>query len=432
MKEAVYSQTILEESTVVDDKVKTWEILLMYWVLMLSGNPYFSKNLDYFIVASAIIPIVYIFKNSYRPIRYRTLFIFVFLLGYEIMHALIFKLDYSLTFFKLTLVLFIAFAVAQIFGDRFVKVLTKTMVVFSLISFVFTFLCYVPGLGRFLHDLAARTFYMDAGIKGYINPTLMIYTFSHEYFTGEFSYARNPGPFWESGAFSVFLIVTLFLHYSTRQLRSIQDLFDKQATVLIIAVLSTTSTTGFFCMVVLMFYYTMQTKSAIKYVFAVLMAVSFYLAFVSVDFLGSKVTKELGESSTKNNRFGSALMDWEDIKKRPIFGSSRRIEVITGSEIVSNEDRRPNGFTNFFREYGLVYFIFYFALIYISFQAVLKYHGNFNSQNMALFGIGLLWIGAFSELIFDLVFFKALIFLSHTYLLNPRVEEYTQQPLSQS
>lgn len=182
-------------------------------------------------------------------------------------------------------------------------------------------------------------------------------------------------------------------------------------------------------MVVLMFYYTMQTKSAIKYVFGVLMSISFYMAFINVDFLGSKVTKELGESGTRNNRFGSALMDWEDIQKRPILGSSRRIEVITGTTVITDEMRRPNGLTNFFREYGFVYFCVYFVLIFVSFKAILDYHGNFNRTDMALFGIALLWIGAFSELVFDLVFFKALIFLAHTYRQSPQPEVYEQPAL---
>ena len=142
------------------------------------------------------------------------------------------------------------------------------------------------------------------------------------------------------------------------------------------------------------------------------------------------MSKELGESSTRNNRFGSALMDWEDIKKRPILGSSRRIEVITGTTVITDEMRRPNGLTNFFREYGLVYFSVYFVLVLISFKTVLNYHGNFNRMDMAVFGIALLWIGAFSELVFDLVFFKALIFLAHTYRHNPQEESYNQPALS--
>jgi hypothetical protein len=402
------------------DKVKPWEMALMFWILLVAGNPYFTEDIDKYIVLSAAIPVVYIFRNSFQAIRYRTLVIFVFMMGYELMHAFIFKLDYSLTFFKLFLVLLTAFATVQIFKDRFVKVLVQTMFIISLISFVFTFLCYVPGVGRFLHDFAMKAFPMEAGLKGYISPTLLIYTFSYEYWSGIFSYARNPGPFWEGGAFSIFLIITLYLHYSTRKIKSINDLFDIKSIVFIVAIVSTTSTTGFFSVVLLLFYYTMKTKSAVKYIFLVLMGISFYLAFFSVDFLGNKITKELGESGTSNNRFGSALRDWNDIQKRPILGSSRRMEVITGSAIVKQEDRRPNGLTNFLREYGIFYFLFYFALIYLSFNAILKYHGNYNQETMALFGILLLWIGAFSELVFDLVFFKALLFLSHTYRLQPK------------
>jgi hypothetical protein len=397
------------------DIVKPWEIFLMVWLLLISGNPYITRNLDTAIVISTIIPAWYVYKNSNRPITYRTIVIFVFFIGYELMHAVMFSLDYSLTIFKIFLVLLFAFCAVQLLRERFVIILTRTMVILSLISFVFTLLCYVPGLNRTLYNLASQVFYIDQGYKAYVNPTLLIYTFSHEYFTGEFSYARNPGPFWESGAFAAFLLVTLFLHYSIRRISSIEHLFDRQATVLVIAIVSTTSTTGFFALMVLLFYYTAQTKSAIKYVLVVLMGLSFYVAFVNVEFLGSKVAKEIEESSTRNNRFGAALMDWEDIKKRPLLGSSRRIEVLFGTTEASLDTRRPNGFTNFLRNYGFVYPSIYFILVFISFYAVMTYHGNFGKRNLAFFGIILLWIVSFSELVFNLAFFKALIFLSQTY-----------------
>ncbi len=400
----------------------------MFWVLLVSGNPYFSKKFDIVIVISVIIPAYYIFRNSNKVISYRTLFIFVFLLGYELMHAFTFHLDYSLTIFKLALVLFLAFSTVQLLQTRFIIVLTQTMCILSIVSFVFTFLCYIPGVNRALYNLATNLFHIDQGFKAYVNPTLLIYTFSHEYFSGELSYARNPGPFWESGAFAVFLMVTLFLHYSARRIASIGDLFDKQALILIAAVISTTSTTGFFALVVLLFYYTVQTKSAFKYVFVLLMGISFYLAFINVDFLGSKISKQLSESTKRNNRFGAALLDWEDIKKRPWLGSSRRIEVIFGTAEASQETRRPNGFTNFLRNYGLVYFGFYFFLVFVSYNGILKYHNNFNGEGLALFGLLLLWVVSFSELIFDLALFKALIFLSHTYRSQEQPSLATVEP----
>jgi hypothetical protein len=394
----------------------------MFWILLVSGNQYFTQNFEIVIVLSAVIPAYYMFRNANRAISYRTIFTFAFLLGYEMMHALIFHLDYSLTIFKLTLVLLLAFSTVQLLENRFITVLTQTMCILSIISFVFTFFCYVPGLSSFLYNLSFKLFYIDQGFKAYVNPTLLIYTFSHEYFTGEFNYARNPGPFWEGGAFAVFLLVTIFLHYSTRRITKISDLFDKRSIILMVAVITTTSTTGFFALVVLLFYYTLQTKSALKYVFLVLMGISFYLAFLNVEFLGSKVSKQLDESRTTNNRFGAALMDWEDIKKRPILGSSRRIEIVFGTAEASMETRRPNGFTNFLRNYGIVYFSFYFFLVFVSFNSILKYYSGISRERLAFFGIIILWIVSFAEEIFDLAFFKALIFLTYTYRYYPPSE----------
>lgn len=399
-------------------EVQYWEMLLMFWLLALSGNQYITRKLDVLISLSAVLPLWYMLKHREGVISYRTLTIFVFFLGYEYMHSVMFSLDYTLTIIKLGLVLLFAFTCAKLFSTRFVPILTKTMVWVSYISFVFTFLCYVPGLGRMLHDTAMKVFYIDIGFKAYVNPTFILYTFSHEYFTGELPYARNAGMFWESGAFAVFLLVTLFLHYSSKQIRAIGDLFDKQATVLIIATVSTTSTTGFFALVVLLFYYTAQTKSAFKYVLVVLMGLSFYIAFMNVDFLGGKVAKQLDESGTRNNRFGAFLMDLEDIAERPMLGSSRRLEVVFGTTEASMETRRPNGFSNFIRNYGLVYFTFYFVLVYAGFNAILKFHGNPGQGQLALFGVVLLWVVSFSELIFDLAFFKALVFLAPIYTIG--------------
>jgi hypothetical protein len=411
------SEALDQDST----RATPWEMLLMYWLLMVSGNPFLTRNLDVVITTSTIIPLWYIYKNSNKVISYRTIVIFVFFIGYELMHALMFKLDYSLTIFKIFLVLLFAFSIVNLLKERFVIVLTQTMVIISIVSFVFTLLCYVPGLNRALYNFADKVFHIDQGYKSFVNPTLIIYTFSHEYFTGEFSYARNPGPFWESGAFAAFLLVTLYLHYCTRKISSINNLFDKQSIILITAILSTTSTTGFFTLVVLLFYYTAQTKSALKYVLVVLMGFSFYMTFVSVEFLGKKVAKELEESSTRNNRFGAALMDFEDIMKRPLLGSSRRIEVLFGTTQATAETRRPNGFTNFIRNYGFLYTGIYFIIVFGSFTSVMHYYGKYNKRILAFFGVFLLWMVSFSELLFNLAFFKALIFLSQVY--QPKIQD---------
>ena len=396
--------------------IKWWELMLMFFLLSISGNPYISiQKFELFTILSVIIPIIHISKNLNKSISYRTVVIFIFLLGYEVMHAFMFNLNYSLTIFKLFLVLLLSAATLDIFKDRFIFILTKTMVIISLVSFVFVFLCYVPGLNRFLYHFADNLFHLDGNWDGYHTPTLLVFTFHPEYFEGKFSYVRNAGIFWESGAFSVFLNITLFLHYSSKTIKSVKDLFDKDAAILVIALVSTTSTMGFISLMIILVFFSAQLKSNFKYILLVMILITGFFAFSTVEFLGEKVTRELGQSKVTNNRFGSALKDFDNISQRPLLGWSRRNEVIFKTSESNALTHRPNGFTNFLRCYGLFYFLVYFYLIFHAFKNVYNYHHHFPNYYVPLFGVILLWIISFSELIFDLVFLKALIFLYGAY-----------------
>ncbi len=399
-----------------DEKVKVWEVLLMYFLLMISGNPFLVLHYEEFVVASFIIPLYYFFRKSYSKISFQTIFIFAFLLGYEVMHSVVYSLDYSLTIFKLFLVLLLAFTTVQMLGTRFVKVFTVTMIIIIWISFVFTILTYIPGLNWTLYNFADALFPIPRGFKAFTTPTLLVYTFHSQYLTGEFDYVRNAGIFWESGAFAVFLNLNLYLRYLTRRIEHVSDLFDNTSILFMVAVLTTTSTMGFLSLMAILTFFTMSLKTPLKWVFLFLVMVMSYISFVSVEFLGSKIATQLEESDEKNNRFGSFLMDWKDIQKRPLIGSSRRIEVIFGTQEFSQATRRPNGFSNFLRDYGLIYFSAYFMMVYYSYKRLILYHHNFFKKSYALFGILLLWLLSFSEIIFDLPFFKALIFLGMVYV----------------
>jgi len=421
----VFSNDIYEEAP----QISWWEMFLMLFLLSISGNPYIgTKQFQLFIIISAVIPVVHILRNYKKPVSYRTIFIFVFLLGYEIMHAFMFKLDYTFTLVKLTLVLLLGVATVDILKNKFIVVLTKTMVLISLVSFVFVLISYTP-IHTPLYNLAAKLFPVDE-YNGYSTPTVLVYTFCYEYFAGQLPYVRNAGIFWESGAFAVFLNITLFLHYSTKTIKTVKDLFDKNATILIIALASTTSTMGALSLMVILTFFSAQLKSALKYVLLVLILISGYLAFSTVEFLGKKITRELNQSKVTNNRFGSALKDFENIAERPLLGWSRRIEVVFNTSVYSAKTHRPNGFTNFLRNYGLVYFSVYFFLVFQSFKNIYVYHNHSYNFYVPMFGIFLLFIVSFSEVIFDLAFLKSLIFLYSAYSLP----QFTtgQQPFNKS
>ncbi len=409
----VFSKDLQEEAK----PISWWDVLLMLFLLLISGNPFIggAKYFQLFTIASAVIPTVHILRNYKKSVSYRTIFIFVFLLGYEVMHAFMFKLDYTFTIIKLTLILLLSVATVDILKNRFIVVLTRTMVLISLVSFVFVLLSYTP-IHTPLYKLAAKLFPVEE-YNGYSMPTILIYTFCYEYFVGELPYVRNAGIFWESGAFAVFLNITLFLHYSTKSIKTVKDLFDKNATILIIALASTTSTMGALSLMVILTFFSAQLKSALKYVLLVLILISGYLAFSTVEFLGKKISRELNQSKVTNNRFGSALKDFENISERPLLGWSRRIEVVFKTSVYSAKTHRPNGFTNFLRNYGLVYFTVYFFLVFQSFKNVYTYHNHASNFYIPMFGIFILCMVSFSETIFDLVFLKSLIFLYSAYSL---------------
>ena len=397
-------------------EITKWDYLLMYFVLLMSGNPFFQiQHNEEFLPISVIIPIVYYLRTGKFSVSYRTILIFTFMMGFELFHAFWYKLDYSLTFFKILFALLLGCVTMDILRDKFIEVLTRTMVFISLASFVFVVLCYVPGLNKFLYHLAEQLFPLEKDYKGYSQPTLLLFTFHPEFFEGKFSYTRNAGIFWESGAFAVYLNITLFLYYSTLTIGRVKDLFDKKATILIIALASTTSTMGAISLVIQMVFFTMHLRSAAKYFLFPVILVMTGLAFTSVEFLGDKITKQLGKADNDNNRFGSALMDWENIRERPLIGWSRRIEVVFGTDKFSDKTHRPNGLTNFLRSYGLIYFCFYFIMVYQGFARVYNNYHPRSNPLVPAFGILLLLMVSFSELIFDLVFQKGLLFLYGAY-----------------
>ena len=409
---------------------------MMFLVLAISGNPYFGEKYDLVLITLSLIPIYFGLKNRSKKIRFVTIGIFAFMLGYELVHAVMFSLDYSKTIIAVFLKLWIAFAVVRIFNVRFIQIMVDTMVLISIISLVFTFLSYVPGVGNFFWNLAPKLFPIEPNFVGFAPRTLVVYTLSHEFFHGSISYVRNAGIFWESGAFAVFLCITLYLHYLSKKIDHINQLFDRKSSILIVTLISTTSTTGLIGLILILLVFSMRLRSKLKYAFMLIFFAGIGLTVINVSYLGDKITSQISKSGAENNRFGSALLDIEDIMRRPVLGWSRRIEVLFASETASAESHRPNGLTNFIRNYGFLYFTFYFFLVFKSFDAITKYYGTHLGNRLFLVwsGIFLLWLVSFSELIYDKLFLKSFVFIHLVYIghhvisSSRKIEKYIDVP----
>ncbi|MEY4931080.1 MAG: hypothetical protein RI909_1804, partial [Bacteroidota bacterium] len=69
----IFDTTISHQN---QDEVTWKEIALMFFLLLLSGNPYVQgEKYDVFLIASAIIPVVHILRNYKKSVSYRTILI---------------------------------------------------------------------------------------------------------------------------------------------------------------------------------------------------------------------------------------------------------------------------------------------------------------------------------------------------------------------
>jgi hypothetical protein len=160
---------------------------------------------------------------------------------------------------------------------------------------------------------------------------------------------------------------------------------------------------------------------SIKWIYGILLGIAFFQYYVQADYLKSKVTYQYEKAQVSQNRFGAGLLDLNDLRKRPLFGWSRHAEVLFQEENIYAA-HRPNGITNLLRTYGIVYSFIYFSLLYISFKKL----GNFslfkNPSSFAIFFMLVILTSAFSQLIFDNMFFRSIIFMGDITILNYRKE----------
>jgi len=390
---------------------KVIDYLLMFYFLALSGNPFVSQNIEISGLITLLFSTPIILKHKKALTNRLFLFIIFFFLGFEVFHSVIFEVDYFKTIIKIVLLYIFAYALIIRLGVNFIDVYVKTMVIISLISFLFFILSFIPNVNTFLYELAVRLFPLTPDQNNYTTPTFIIFTFDPSFINGTTMYPRNAGIFWEAGAFGTFLCMAYFLYLVKKIPKKISDLFDKNSLVLFLAILTTTSTTTYLAFSLILITFSFNLGGFYKIFMVLLFIPVMYISFNKIPFLKEKINYQLETSDESANRFGSLLLDWEDIKKRPLTGWSRKTEILFQDDIESSH--RPNGISNLIRSYGFIYFIIYMYLIFYSLKNITSFYSL--NKNYALIGLFLILILAFSQLIFDKVFFRGFVFLSITY-----------------
>ena len=178
---------------------------------------------------------------------------------------------------------------------------------------------------------------------------------------------RNPGMFWEPGAYAGYLILVL-LFIAIKNKRFIIGPYRNEVLLITIGLITTLSTTGFILYSIIILIYSWQNYKWGKIIVVPLFLLIAISAYTTLPFMREKIehqynnATEMSESDVSNTRFGSLIMDMEYIKSQPIFGNG--LNIITRyrfhPEVTVDEDiGNGNGMSNFLACWGIPLFLFW-------------------------------------------------------------------------
>ena len=213
-----------------------------------------------------------------------------------------------------------------------------------------------------------------------------IYTFIAYDPNYDFTYGiiRNPGMFWEAGAFAGYLLLAL-VFVAMKNKGFIIGNYKKEVFGLIIGIITTMSTTGFIVLSIIIIFFAMEHFNKGKLLFIPAAIITVIFAYSSFTFMQTKIEAQykqalnlrLGDLS--NSRFGSLIMDAYYIKEEPIIGNGTYIDTrfrfnpeVTGS--IGN----GNGMSNFMACWGIPLFMYWLVCVfYFSIKTTRKRYLSF-------------------------------------------------------
>ena len=271
-----------------------------------------------------------------------------------------------------------------IVGKEYYKYYIKILYIYTLISFVFwTIEVVLPPLSIILRKLAINfsqttgSFVVDyKGISFYL-----LYTFT--YASSYHILPRNAGPFWEPGAFAVYLAVALvFVYLSTRSLK------NKYILVFSLAILTTQSTAGYISLYIFWVWAILSSNTKYKSAMLIIVLISAFLVSNSAPFMKLKLTEAYEQEMSQpltgftSGRMYSARKSINAIGQHPFIGRgiSRRTAYDEYSEFYGSY-----GIIDIPARFGIIMGSIYFILLLYSLRI---YASLFNNKNKWLYALG--------------------------------------------
>ena len=363
------------------DKISKKEFLLMFTLMITSGNPLISQ-FKWLNIILAILCLIYWTRSDANRLKASILYHYIG--GVFIIFIL-----QTLTFGWNTIPGIINFGGKLFWGasiylyleNRFKHVYLRVLTILAGISIV----CW----------LLSQLNIVLPGIGCRRGSTILLYTYVREYGSGAIS-LRNSGFAWEAGAFGCYLVFTFILF-----IKDLGGLWrsERKSIIIIVFAMSTTAYIAFVAIVCS--YILLKSKSRFKYIWiAILLFASFFVG-QKFEFLTEKVDSQLQSGISANGkfnstRFGSFLFDWYYIEKHPLVGNGLHSQTRYSEHknLVELWDKGKeaysgNGFSGIIASMGSLFILLYFVTLFRNNKLVLQ----INDKIIIVTGVILLLFG---------------------------------------
>ncbi|MBX3008349.1 MAG: hypothetical protein KF816_10015 [Melioribacteraceae bacterium] len=346
-----------------------FKYFILFLLVAQAGFPFFVGNLVLGLIAGFTLIVFFLDGHKFNKFSYMTIISLIVLMLAQIITTNYFILG---PFFGIIFRIIYAIAAIKIIGLEFNKYYIKFMYFFAILSlFLWAILSSSSEIYNTFNEFAHNVIQPLALFPEFVRTNIIIYT--NDYWLLN-NFPRNAGPFWEPGAFGVFL--NLAIMFNTLETGKI---LNKKNIVFIIALISTFSLGAYIAFFIFLYSLIFFVRKIFTFSsivsFALISLIGIY-SYNTFEFLGDKVESSLVKVSTFNSdltyndiyyqvgRNEQAILDLNSFYKFPLFGEGQFIEYAYAAS--------ASGLTSILRKWGIIGFLMIFVTMYFSFMKYIK------------------------------------------------------------
>jgi len=262
---------------------------LLFLFILAFSNPFLKQNIENSVYLLIFLSLLSSKFYKISKTDYQALFIILFFVLFELIHAFIFSLDNQKTMIRVFSYFAVSYFVVKVLRHNFLSCFINIIVALSIFSLFLYVIAYAtPSFYKSLYVFSEVMFPLDFDHNNYRTPTFIIYTFSPDYFS-ENNMLRNAGFTWEAGGLATYINIALVFNIMTTLPKNFRQFFaDWRNNILLVTLGTTFSTAGYLTLfLVLLFYFSNRLTLSNLIFILTFSTLAIYLYF-NLDFLGQK------------------------------------------------------------------------------------------------------------------------------------------------